>query len=271
MDAVREVRAPVVAGSFYPGSPDRLAADVDTMLAEAVAAAPPRGETIVRGVVTPHAGYIYSGPIAATAYAFLSTVPQPPSRIVIAGLSHFEPLKGLAVTGARAWRSPLGEVAIDGPGRAALVAAGAVVDDVVHRSEHSIEVQLPFLQRCFPGVPVLPVAVGSGSPLEAADVLAAALPDDAMLVVSTDLSHYRDATTARRLDARTAAAVEALDVSALGPDDACGAAPLRAAIAWARRNGYRIELLDLRSSADTAGDPSRVVGYGAFAITSTDR
>jgi hypothetical protein len=261
MSPAGEVRPPAVAGSFYPGAARELADEVDALLD----GVPGCGGVPIRGLVAPHAGYVYSGPVAASAYACLAA-DRRPGRVVIAGLSHFVPLRGLAVTGASAWRTPLGDVAIDEAGRKALVAAGAVIDDTPHHAEHSIEVQLPFLQRCCPGVPVLPVAVGHGSPIEAADILGAALGDDAVLVVSTDLSHYHDAVTARRLDTRTAAAVEALELGAVGPDDACGADPLRAAMAWAAAHGYRVELLDLRSSADTAGDPSRVVGYGAFTI-----
>ena len=215
---------------------------------------------------------IYSGPIAATAYAFLATAVRPtmrPRRIVIMGPSHFEPLGGLAVTGARAWRTPLGDAVVDASGRDLIVSAGARVDEVVHRREHSIEVQLPFIQRCFPDVPVLPVAVGTGAPERGARTLAAALTDDALLVVSSDLSHYLDADTARRLDADTAAAIERLDLERLRSGDACGVDALRVGMAWARSGGYRIRTLDLRNSADTAGDPTRVVGYGAFAITAS--
>lgn len=259
-----EVRSPVVAGSFYPRTADQLGPEVETLLASARAWSGPAAH----GIVAPHAGYLYSGPVAASAYACLAARTEP-ARIVIAGPSHFVALRGLAVTGAGAWRTPLGDVAIDEAGREALLAAGAVVDDAPHRSEHSLEVQLPFLQRCCPGVPVLPVAVGQGSPVEAARILGAALGDGAALVVSTDLSHYHDAGTARRLDTRTAAAVELLDLEAIRPDDACGADPLRSAMAWARAQGHRIELLDLRNSADTVGDPGRVVGYGAFVIVAT--
>lgn len=264
MDARGAVRLPVVAGSFYPGSASALASEVDALLETAAAGA--CAGSHVRGIVAPHAGYLYSGPVAASAYACLASGAAKPARIVIAGLSHFEPLRGLAATGAGAWRTPLGDVAVDSAGREALVGAGATVDDAPHQAEHSIEVQLPFLQRCLGGVPVLPVAVGRGPAEDAARILDVALTDDAVLVVSTDLSHYHDAAAARRLDARTAAAVEALDLGAVAPDDACGADPLRAAMAWARARGFRIELLDLRNSADTAGDPGRVVGYGAFSI-----
>lgn len=271
------VRPSIAAGSFYPGSATRLAADVDDLLASAMASAAsstsagrPSGATVTRGIITPHAGYEYSGPIAATAYAAATAPGGRPARIasvVILGPSHFEPLIGLAVPSHRSWRTPLGEVAIDQGARLALVDAGAAIDDRAHRSEHSIEVQLPFVQRCFPGVPVLPVAVGWGDPLSGADLVEQVLTGDALLVVSTDLSHYHDAATAQALDARTAAMVEVLDLASLRAEDACGVDALRVGVAWARRSACRIRLLDLRNSADTAGERDRVVGYGAFEIT----
>ena len=267
------VRAPVAAGSFYPSSPTRLAADVDDLLATATATAAsvgrPSDGADVRGIVAPHAGYVYSGPIAATAYAVASVPGRRPARLVILGPSHFEPLWGLAVPSHLAWGTPLGDVAIDAEARRLLVEAGVTLDDRAHRSEHSIEVQLPFVQRCFPGVPVLPVAVGWGDPGRGADLVAKVLTDDTLLVVSTDLSHYHDAETARALDARTAAVVEAQDLASLRPEDACGVEALLVGIACARRHGWQIRLLDLRNSADTAGDPDRVVGYGAFALTTS--
>lgn len=263
------VRSPVAAGSFYAGSAHTLAGDVEDLLASARVEPVAAGE-IVRGVVSPHAGYVYSGPIAASAYRFLRLAPDP-ARIVVLGPSHFEPLRGLAVTAAEAWRTPLGDLPIDHDGRATLLANGAISADAPHRSEHSIEVQLPFVQRCFPGVPVLPVAVGDGDPETGARTMAPTLDDDSLLVVSTDLSHYLDADTARRRDARTAAAVEALELDALRPYGACGFEALRVGLAWARSHRCEVRLLDLRNSADTAGDPDRVVGYGAFAIVSLGR
>jgi AmmeMemoRadiSam system protein B len=247
-----------------------VAADVDDLLATATTIAASAGRPsvgAVRGIVTPHAGYVYSGPIAATAYAVAAVPGRRPARVVILGPSHFEPLRGLAVPSHLAWRTPLGDVTIDAAARRTLVDAGVALDDRAHRSEHSIEVQLPFVLRCFPGVPVLPVAVGWGDPVRGADLVAQVLTGDTLLVVSTDLSHYHDAKTARALDARTAAAVEALDLERLSPEDACGVDALRVGVAWARRHGWQIRLLDVRNSADTAGDPDRVVGYGAFAIT----
>lgn len=267
-----QVRSAVAAGRFYPGTAERLTADVDALLAGAreTSGAVAAGVR-VRGIVTPHAGYAYSGPIAASGYTVLSSVPPPPALVVILGPSHFVPLRGLAAPSHAAWDTPLGTVAIEDDARRAAVAAGVAIDDEVHRSEHSIEVQLPFIQRCFDRVTVLPLAVGAGDAERGADVLDQLMSAAALLVVSTDLSHYHDAATARRLDARTAAAIEALDSTSLRPDDACGFDPLRVSMAWARRHGHRVELLDLRSSADTAGDPTRVVGYGAFAITTSHR
>ncbi len=262
-----DVRKAAVAGRFYPGDADTLASTVEALLEAARATRP--SATVpgtLRGLDVPHAGYEYSGPIAASAYALLTELRPRLSVVAILGPSHFEPLGGMATAPHHAWRTPLGEVALDADVRGALAHGGASSSEAPHRDEHSMEVQLPFLQRSLPDVAVLPVAVGHGAPRDGAQLLGDALPNDGLLVISTDLSHYHDAETARRLDARTADAVEALDVDALAPENACGVDALRLGLAWARRRGYRIVRLDLRNSADTAGDPWRVVGYGAFAI-----
>ncbi|MEA2025699.1 MAG: AmmeMemoRadiSam system protein B [Chloroflexota bacterium] len=267
-----QVREPVVAGSFYPGSAKDLASSIDGLLADVDPASDqrPTQHRALRGIVVPHAGYVYSGPIAATAYALLAAQGPHPRRIVILGPSHFEPLRGWAVPTHRAWRTPLGEVLLDDTTRRITLDGGAVADDDPHRSEHSLEVQLPFIQRVCPGVPVLPIAVGRYPHKREVDLLTSIMTEDAVLVVSTDLSHYHDADTARRLDSRTAAAVVALDDASLDSESACGCDALRLSIAWARGSGLDARLLDLRSSADTAGDPDRVVGYGAFAIERSD-
>jgi len=261
------VRDPVVAGTFYPGTASALGSTVDGLLDGAALSAAESlpGQPALRGVIVPHAGYSYSGPVAARAFALVAAQP-PPRSVVILGASHFWPLRGLAVPSHAAWRTPLGIVSIDATRRATAQRAGVLRDDRPHTSEHSIEVQLPFLQRICPGVPVLPVAVGDGAPDVLAVTLARILDEDTLLVVSTDLSHYQPADVARRLDARTAAAIEALDHTEIGPDDACGVHALRASLAWARSAGSMVRRLDLRNSADTAGSPEWVVGYGAFSI-----
>ncbi len=259
------VRPPAVAGSFYPAGPEGLARVVDRLLA---AAGPPALDAMPEALIVPHAGYAYSGPVAASAYAALRPFAGSLRRAVVVGPAHFVPLSGIAVPAAEAWSTPLGEVPIDDELRTAAARAGAAVDDEPHAPEHSIEVQLPFLQRLLgPEVPVLPVAVGVTRAEDVARALESVWrAEGSIVVVSTDLSHYHDRETARRLDRHTAEAVVAVDPQAIGPGDACGAFALRGALELARRLGLSVRLLDLRTSADTAGDPSSVVGYGAFAV-----
>ncbi len=258
--AVAERRA-AAAGTFYPSDPGELAAQVDALLDEA---RPPGDVGEPLALVVPHAGYVFSGPVAATAYALLRG--REISRIALLGPAHFVPLLGTAVPGVDTWRTPLGPVRIDPDLRRAAVGAGAVVDDRPHELEHSLEVQLPFLSRALGREPaILPIAVGVAEPRSVADLIAALLPH-AFVVVSTDLSHYHDRATAERLDRRTAEAVLAREPDAIGAEDACGSFVLRGLVELARREGLIVRLLDLRTSADTAGDPRRVVGYGAFVV-----
>jgi MEMO1 family protein len=245
-----------VAGSFYPSRPPQLALVVDRLLAEA---RPPPEAPLPRALVVPHAGYTYTGPVAATAYARLRDDAR--RRVVAIGPSHWTRLSVVAASDAEAWRTPLGEVLTDP------APSTVAVDRSAHEREHALEVQLPFLQRLWDDLHVLPLAVGAG-PTEAADLLEPLWADPSVLVVcSTDLSHYHDRTTAERRDRRTAAAIVDLDVDRLQPDDACGFHALRALLVLARRHRCSVELLDLRTSADTAGGDDRVVGYGAFAVT----
>lgn len=249
-------RAARVADTFYPGDSERLAATVDALLGRVTVGSGARPKAIV----VPHAGYVYSGPVAATAYAQLPGDPR--RRVLLIGPSHFTPLVGVAASGAQSWQTPLGDVAVDPP------PAGAAVDDAAHAQEHALEVQLPFLQRVLgSGVRILPLAVGDGDPEAAADVLDEIWTDpDVLVVCSTDLSHYHPHETAQRLDRRTAQAVVARDLHVIGPADACGVHALRALLALARRHDDEVTLLDLRTSGDTAGDHAQVVGYGAFAV-----
>ncbi|MGZ4388349.1 MAG: AmmeMemoRadiSam system protein B [Gaiellaceae bacterium] len=258
------VRQPVAAGLFYPARADELAATVERLLA---AAEPPLPGGRLRALVVPHAGYAYSGAVAAAAFATLR--PQPAGvRLALLGPSHYVPLDGAAVTAADAWRTPLGDVPVDIVLRDTAIEAGAVVDDRPHDDDHALEVELPFLQQIVGnGLRVLPVAVG-GTAAELAGLLAA-LAAEALIVVSTDLSHYHDDATARKLDRRTADSVLALDAGAIGDLAACGADALRALLRHARHAGWASTLLDLRTSADASGELHRVVGYGAFAFTAT--
>lgn len=263
MSAGRTVteRPPAVAGAFYPADPQELTTDLDRLLAGA-RPAEAAGESVA--LVVPHAGYVYSGPVAATAYALLRG--RAIARVALLGPAHFVPVAGAAVTAADGWRTPLGVVSIDPALRETAVAAGAVVDERAHEPEHAVEVQLPFLQRVLgAGFRALPIAVGVADASTVADLIAALLPY-ALVVVSTDLSHYLDDMAAKALDRRTADAVLAREPERIGRDDACGSFALRGLVELARRDDLLVRLLDLRTSADTAGDPWRVVGYGAFVV-----
>lgn len=252
------MREPAVAGSFYPADPSALEDLVDGLLDRSTGVVEDRPW----GIVVPHAGYRYSGPVAATAYGALRPWADELRRVLLLGPAHFVHVDGCAVAAAPAWRTPLGEVPVDASMRRA---AGCPIDDGPHRPEHALEVQLPFLQRLLgQGLRVLPVAVGRGPDTQVAPLLDATTPD--LVVISTDLSHYLDIRAARAADRRTADAVVRGDVDAIGPRDACGVFALRGAVAYARATGREIALLDLRTSGDTAGDQDRVVGYGAFAI-----
>jgi MEMO1 family protein len=249
-------RAPVAAGPFYPADRNELCELVDELLDRA-GRHPARD---VRGLVAPHAGYAYSGPVAASAFGLM----PPADRVVLLGPSHHVPLAGLAVTSAKSWETPLGKVPVSSRLRKKAIGVGAVEDDGPHATDHALEVELPFLQRTCPkGLEVLPVAVGSTVTSDVVELLEAL---DAFVVVSTDLSHYLPAEFARQHDLETADAVLRREPHAIRDGDACGVFALRGVIEHARRHDLGFELLDLRTSADTAGDPSSVVGYGAFAL-----
>jgi AmmeMemoRadiSam system protein B len=265
--SARTVRPPIVAGTFYPNDPDALRALLDRTLSSVEARA--SHEPAPKAIVAPHAGYIYSGPIAATAYRAIEPRAAEIQRVVLLGPAHRVPLRGMAVPSVDAFATPLGLATIDDAARRHIeVMPGVVVDDHPHADEHSLEVHVPFLQHVLgEGWQLLPIVVGQATPLDVADVLAALWGGhETLVVISTDLSHYHDYRTAAELDRRTAAAIVAGNVEGVSTEDACGAHPLRGLLELSRRAGFAIELLDLRSSGDTAGDRSRVVGYGAFAV-----
>ena len=257
------VRPPAVAGLFYPADPTELESAVEAYLEVDARTGP-----APKAIVAPHAGYVYSGPIAGSAYTRVRPARGRITRVVLLGPAHRTPGAGIAASGADAFATPLGQLAVDTGARDALVDAGLVaLRDDAHAEEHSLEVQLPFVQVCLGEVMVLPLAVGQVSPDRVADVLDRTWGgDETLVVVSTDLSHYQDHTTATELDRRTAEAVVAGRPERLGRSDACGVIPLQGLLTAATGRGLDVELLDLRTSADTAGGPDRVVGYGAFAV-----
>jgi AmmeMemoRadiSam system protein B len=263
------VRPAAVAGSFYPGDPGKLAAVVDTLLERARLRAPVGAVAPAPvALVAPHAGYVYSGRVAATAYSWLRD--RSVRRVAVLGPAHYVPLTGIAVPAAAAFATPIGEVPVEVRACAALAERHecVTVDDHPHRPEHSIEVQLPFLQRVLDhGWTCVPLVVGATAPEQVADVLDTLCADGDMLpIVSTDLSHYLDQLDAQRRDRHTAQAVVERDAAAIGDHDACGAFALRGLLHWARRHEVDVRLLHLGTSADAGGDPARVVGYAAFAL-----
>lgn len=263
----RTVRPTAVAGTFYPAQPEVLRSALRRSFARAQR--PPPGMPTPRALIVPHAGYVYSGPVAASAYLRLRRAQPAIRRVVLLGPSHRVALEGVGVSGADAFATPLGEVPIDDDGRTAALKHRCVeVNDAAHEQEHCLEVQLPFLQTVLSDFTILPLVVGHASPDEVAEVIEACWTEpDTIVVVSTDLSHYHRYTDAVRLDARTAAAIVAGRPEAIGASDACGAGPLRGLLIAGTDRSVDIEQIDLRNSGDTSGDRHKVVGYGAFALT----
>lgn len=263
-------RPAAVAGAFYPGDPSILAVEVESCLR---GAAPPRaGERPPKAIIAPHAGYIYSGAVAASAYVRIAGLCGRISRVVLAGPAHRVFVRGAAVPEAGAFATPLGVVALDGEAIARLRRLPFVeASDPAHALEHSLEVHLPFLQACLGDFRLVPVVVGDATPAEMAGLLDEVWGgDETLVVVSSDLSHFLDHAAARARDRKTADAILALSPR-LDPEDACGAAPVNGLLEVARRRGLEPELVDLRNSGDTAGGRSRVVGYGSFVFREPER
>src|SRR5262245_15121428 len=259
------LRPAAVAGLFYPDDPDALAATLARDLAVPV----PEGEPLPQAVIVPHAGYLYSGPIAGVAYARVARMKGLVRRVVVVGPLHSACVDGIAVSGVDAFATPLGTVPIDAALRRRLLELPAGrVDDRAQAGEHSLEVQLPFLQATIGGFTLLPLGVGEAPPETVAEILDAVWGGpETLVVVSSDLSHYEDYATACAHDRRTAAAIVTRDADAIGDEDACGAPAVRGVLLTAQRRGLAVRLLALGNSGDTAGDRARVVGYGAFAVS----
>jgi AmmeMemoRadiSam system protein B len=346
---MEKVRFPAVAGMFYPGDARELRATVEDLLAAAAASGlPPKAQTVhpctaplgsiqsPKAIIAPHAGYVYSGPVAASVYVRLKPLRGVVRRVVLLGPSHRVGFEGLAVSSADYYETPLGRVALDKAAIASLAGLRQVrTYDVAHTHEHSLEVHLPFLQTVLGEFQLVPLVVGDTTAAQVAEVLerlwggpksatatdlmagrtsegsratfssrgprldsgmesratvhgrtgrgfdpigeAAGAPSlargprldpigETLIVVSSDLSHYHDYDTARRMDAATSRAIEQLRYEDIGYDDACGRIPVSGLLHYARNRGLTVQTVDLRNSGDTAGPRDRVVGYGAYAI-----
>jgi AmmeMemoRadiSam system protein B/AmmeMemoRadiSam system protein A len=258
-------RPAAVAGMFYPDNPIVLKRTVADLLANAKASASLRPP---KALIVPHAGYVYSGAVAASAYARLGELRGRIRRVVLLGPTHRVYVRGLALPEAERFATPLGEIPLDREGMQRLSGLPQVIRSAAaHQMEHSLEVQLPFLQQVLGDFQLLPLAVGEATAAEVAEVLETVWGgDETLIVISSDLSHFLPDALARKVDGGTVDAILALN-SHLNHEQACGATPVNGLLLAARKHGLHPVVLDVRNSSDTAGDPERVVGYAAFAFT----
>tara|TARA_R110002111_G_scaffold141872_2_gene207790 strand:+ start:175 stop:1554 length:1380 start_codon:yes stop_codon:yes gene_type:complete len=265
-----EIRPTAVAGSFYPLDPIVLQRDVDGLLALANLSAAPGSQRQPKVIVAPHAGYIYSGPLAANCYAPLYEFRGKIERVVLLGPSHRVSFRGIAAPTATAFSTPLGNIAIDSEAISKILPIENVgfLDDA-HAQEHSLEVHLPFLQRVLSKFVLVPLIVGDASPVLVESVLEALWGDDTtLIVISTDLSHFNDYGEARKIDRHTSNKILQLESNLVGAE-ACGCRPLNGLLRLAQAKQLEIEEIGVVNSGDTAGDRQRVVGYGGFHLFET--
>ncbi|MDO8988572.1 MAG: AmmeMemoRadiSam system protein B [Sideroxyarcus sp.] len=260
------VRPPAVAGMFYPADPQQLAGEVRGFLAAASSQA-----LYPKALIVPHAGYVYSGAIAASAYATLKATAPQIRRVVLLGPTHRVAVRGLALPDAEAFDTPLGRVMLDSAAMRAIARLPQVsINSEAHALEHSLEVQLPFLQSVLDDFTLVPLAVGMATAQEVAEVLEAVWGGaETLIVISSDLSHYLPYAAAQIADAKTAEDIIRLRQLA-DHEQACGSIPISGMIVAAHTHGLVPHLLDLRNSGDTAGSHHKVVGYAAFAFTRAD-
>ncbi|MCP5419968.1 MAG: AmmeMemoRadiSam system protein B [Gammaproteobacteria bacterium] len=258
------VRQPAVAGMFYPADPTVLHQEVRGFLDQVATAGP-----VPKAIIVPHAGYVYSGPVAASAYARLQAANGSIRRVVLLGPSHRVGFNGIAVSGMQAFATPLGLVPLDYEAIARIRHLPQVVSlERAHEREHSLEVHLPFLQEVLGEFNLVPLVVGTAEPQPVGEVLEILWGGpETLLVISSDLSHYHDYETARRLDAATSRAIEGFRYEDIVYESACGRNPVNGLLWAARRRDLKVETLDLRNSGDTAGPRDQVVGYGSYAFS----
>ena len=271
----KNIRPPAVASMFYPGGATELRKAVQNYLSNAdteedVSQLKKEEIAELRTLIVPHAGYIYSGKIAASAYRLLEQNQNRFKRVLLLGPAHRAWLQGAAFPETDAFETPLGEITLDKELIEKILAefSWISVSDEAHSEEHCLEVQLPFLQETLGDFELLPLVVGETKTEQITEIIQQFSEDsETLIVISTDLSHFHDYQTAREIDARTANAIELLEQNRISTEDACGAYPLRGALLAASQNQWNVHRLGLCNSGDTAGDRGRVVGYGAWAMT----
>jgi len=263
------IRPAAIAGQFYTADPIALSNQLDDYLSQAH----PDGRKPPKAIIAPHAGYIYSGLCAAHAYATIIANADKIKRVILLGPCHRVAVRGIATTSADYWLTPLGDVAIDRDCTHKMNEHPFVNEnDVAHAAEHSLEIHLPFLQKTLNDFTLIPLAVGQCSNVDIANLLAEFWGGtETLIVISTDLSHFHDYNTAKSMDAKCAAAIEVFDWQGVKDDQACGRIPMSGLLTYAKENRMEIERVGLCNSGDTAGDRSRVVGYGAWVLYENDR
>ncbi|MAT97164.1 MAG: AmmeMemoRadiSam system protein B [Anaerolineaceae bacterium] len=260
---MKGIRQTAVAGTFYPADPDRLKTVIRQFLDEAELAKLPHSP---KAIIAPHAGYIYSGSVAGSAFKPLAGKLAGVQRVVLIGPAHTMAVQGLATVSVDAFATPLGNVRVDRAAVAAIQSLPQVqVNDAAHSREHGLEVMLPFLQTLAANFTIVPLVAGSTTGEDVAELLRQLWGGpETLIVISSDLSHYYDYETAVKLDKNTAVAIEQLRPDQLGRESACGRFPIQGLLLKAKEEGLQAVTVDLRNSGDTAGNKDRVVGYGAF-------
>jgi len=261
-------RPPTVAGLFYPDHPETLRGDVEGFL-QAVDPTETTESTGLKAVIAPHAGYIYSGPVAASAYARIAPLKGTVRRVVLLGPAHRYPVRGLAAISASAFETPLGSIPLDSEFmEKALELEQVQTVDQAHEGEHSLEVHLPFLQVVLGDFTLVPLVVGDCVPEEVAEALKTLWGGpETLIVISTDLSHFLPYAQANEIDAKTARAIQELRPEDISYEQACGRMPTAGLLLRAREEGLQVVCVDLRNSGDTAGPRHQVVGYGSFILS----
>jgi hypothetical protein len=255
------IRKPAVAGSFYPANASQLKTLVQQCLEQGKSSS-----ATPKAMIVPHAGFIYSGPIAGSAYRTLRPLQSIIHRVILLGPSHRVDFQGIATTSASAFKTPLGEVTIDQQALQQVMPLSQLSTiDEAHLNEHSLEVQLPFLQQILPDFSLLPLVVGRSDAHSIAEVLEQLWGGpETLVLISSDLSHYLPYSEAQKIDQHTSEAILQLNGETIQHKDACGRLPIQGLLKIAAEKGMQVENIDLRNSGDTAGDKGRVVGYGAY-------
>jgi len=260
------IRPTAVAGLFYPANSQAL---VDMIEQNLQPFQLPADFQLPKALIVPHAGYIYSAPIAASAYSRLKPYRDQIKRVILIGPSHRVSFNGLALCSAEFFATPLGQIAVDMTAQAQISSIeGVGLLDQAHSDEHSLEVQLPFLQYVLDDFKIVPIVAGNASPQMVEEVInALSAGPETLIVISSDLSHYHDYHTAQQLDRDTSQAIVELNIDAVDSQHACGCVGIRGLLSFAQHHALDATILDVRNSGDTAGDKDRVVGYGAYSFT----